>query len=145
MVRFSPGQVTVSARTIRLPSPNKAGGVASLVFDVKIVPGPDGKPMGYVQLSSVWAGCLPLPKSAVESRLQSLVPAITAGIQQALQAQFNVRESAQWSGIAQDIVRKASAGQPFGLEYRVDRRQLVIKELRVDEGRFTVVIAPPEK
>jgi hypothetical protein len=143
VVVFTPGKVTVAARTTRLPSPNRDGGVATLVFDVGTVPSTDGKTMGLVKLTGVWAGMLPLPRSAVDTRLQALVPTITAAIQQAAQAQFNLRESTQWTRAAEDVVHKASVGEPFPLEFKVDRKQLVIRDLRVEEGKFTVVMGPP--
>jgi hypothetical protein len=143
LVLFSPGRVTVSARTTRLPSPNKDGGVGSLVFDVGTVPSTDGKTMGLVKLTGVWAGCLPVPRSVVDTRLRAMVPTITAAIQQAAQTQFNLRESSQWSREADEVVHKASAGEPFPLEFKVDRKQLVIRAIRVEEGRFTLVMGPP--
>jgi hypothetical protein len=144
-VIFSPGQVTVCARTTRLPSPHKLGGVASLVFDVRIVPGSGAadKPMGLVQLRGVWAGCLPVPQSLVETRLRALVPAITAAVQQAVQMQFNERESSQWTRAAEQLVHKAAVGEPFPLEIKVDRKHIAVKDFQVEEGRFTVVMAPP--
>ena len=46
-------------------------------------------------------------------------------------------------GIVRVLDYGVSEGRPFPLEYTVDRKRIVIKELRVDDGVFTVVLAPP--
>ena len=73
-VLFTPGEVTFCARTTRLASGNPNGGVVSATFSVSIVSGADGKPSGLVRLKSVWAGNLPIPKSAVEPRIRACCP-----------------------------------------------------------------------
>ena len=39
--------------------------------------------------------------------------------------------------------RALSEGQPFPLQHTIKRKNFIIKDLRVDDGKFTLVIAPP--
>jgi len=143
VVAFTPGKVTVSAHTTRIPGPDPAGGVGSLVFTVGIVNASDGKPMGLVKLTGVWIGRLPVPKSVVQSRLHAMVPSIAAAAQQAIQLNLNIRDASNINPYIEEIIRSVGEGRPFPLEYTVEKKRIVIKELRVDQGLFTVVLAPP--
>ena len=143
VVIFTPGKVTVSARTTRISNSNPKGGIGSMVFSVGIIKGADGKEMGLVKLTGVWVGCLPVPKSIVQSRVHAMIPSIAEAVQQAIQLNLNLHDASNWTPYVEQVIRAAGEGQPFPLEYTVDHKHIVIKELRVDEGAFTVVLAPP--
>lgn len=142
-VTFEPGKVIISARSTRIPGPGKDGGVGSLVFSVGIEKGADGASMGVVKLTGVWLGYLPVPRSIVQSRLRALMPAIVQAVQQAIEMRLGVRDATQWEPVTDQVIQAVGEGRPFPLQYRLDKKNLVIKELRVDEGSFTFVITPP--
>jgi hypothetical protein len=142
-VSFSPGQVTVSARSTRIPGGGGAqGGVGTLVFSVGIVQGADGKPMGLVKLTGVWIGYLPVPMSLVRSRLQGLVPAVVTAVEEAIELSLGARDPAQWESATDKIIESIGESRPFPLQYRIERKDLVIRELTVDDNAFTLVVAP---
>ena len=58
------------------------------------------------------------------------------------QLQFGVRDVAKTEPILQQIVHGIGEGRPFPLQYKVDNKEFLIKELRVDDGALTVVLAP---
>lgn len=142
-VVFSPGELRVCARSTRIPGGGKAGAIATLVYSIKIIPGPDGQPQGLVKLTGAWVGCLPVPKSLVASRLSALTPAAVAAVQQAIELRMGVRDEEQWGPVAEEIIRDASAGKPFPLHYHILHKDLVIKSLDLGKGKFTLVLAPP--
>jgi hypothetical protein len=141
-VVFTKGQVSVCARITKLPSPDPQGGVASLTFAVGIVAGPDGKPRGQVKLAGAWAGKLPIPRGMLEDRLRALVPTIAEAARQTAQVQFGMRDMDRNGPIIEQFVRGVGAGLPFPLQFKMDNREFVVKELRVDDGSFTIVLAP---
>jgi hypothetical protein len=141
-VVFTKGQVTVCARISKLPSADPQGGIGSLTFSVGVVNAPDGKPMGQVKLMRVWAGNLPVPRSLLEPWLAKQVPGITEAVQRMAQLQFGVRGMGKTEPIMQQIVQSVGEGRPFPLQYKVDNKEFLIKELRVDDGSLTVVLAP---
>jgi len=44
-----------------------------------------------------------------------------------------------------DALRMASEGSPFPLNARVSRKDLVVKDIRLETGRFTVILGPAPK
>jgi hypothetical protein len=142
-VVFSRGQVTLCARLRQLPGDDPAGGVGSLTFAVGTVNDANrGEAMGLVKLTQVWAGKLPLPRSLIEGRLRAQVPEIMEAARQAVEMQFGARAAEKARPIIEQIVRSAGTGQHFPLRYPWDTREFVIRELRVDDGAFTIVLAP---
>ncbi len=141
-VVFGQGQVTLCARMIQLPSGESQGGVGSLTYSVGIVRDAGGQPMGLVKLTNVWAGYLPIPRSFVEARLRALVPSITEAVQQIVEFQTGVRENDKMTQMIQQIMQNIGAGKPFPLQYKIDNKEFIIKELTVDDGTFTIVLAP---
>jgi hypothetical protein len=141
-VIFSPGRVTFSARFRQLPAADPRGGVGSLTLAVGMTRdgGPD--PMGLIQLERLHAGDLPLPRSLVAGRLQAQLPELIDAVRQAVEMQFGARPAEKARPIIEQIVRCAATGQPFPLRYKWETREFVIRELRVDDGAFTVVVAP---
>jgi len=145
-VCFRNGEVTIAARSVKLPSGYKQGGVGSVTFSVGTVVGPDGSTMGLVKLQSVKVGLLTVPKSLVESRLRAMTPAIVttavdAGRQLGSGSHSNSGHSLD--AMIEQITRAVAVGEPFPLRYRIDRKDVVIKELKVEDGRFTVRMGPP--
>jgi hypothetical protein len=141
-VIFSPGQVTVCARISKLPGGDPQGGVGSLTFSVGVVVGPDGQPMGQIKLLKVWAGNMPVPRSLLDPWLAQQASGMTQAVQRMAQLQFGVRDVAKTEPILQQIVHGIGEGRPFPLQYKVDNKEFLIKELRVDDGALTVVLAP---
>jgi hypothetical protein len=146
VVVFTPGKVTVSARTTRSPVlgvGDPAGGVVSVVFSVGIVRGADGTDMGLVKLDGVWLGLLPVPRGLLEGRLRALMPMITAAVEEAIELQLNGRDTAKIMPYAEEVVRSVTEAKPFPLRHAIDKKQIVIRELRVAEGSFSTVLVPP--
>jgi hypothetical protein len=141
-VRFAPGQITLSARVRQLPGADPRGGVGALTFSVGITREAGREPMGLVRLTRVQAGNLPLPRSVVEKSLQQQIPQMIAAVQQAVEMQFGSRPAVKARSLIEEIVRTIGSGQPFPLQYTWENRDFVIRELHVDEGRFTIVLAP---
>jgi hypothetical protein len=141
-VVFTKGQVTVCARISKLPSPEPQGGVGSLTFSVGVVNAPDGKPMGQVKLMKVWAGNMPVPRSLLEPWMAQQIPGMAEAVQRMAQLQFGVRGVVKTEPILQQIVQSIGEGRPFPLQYKVDNKEFLIKELSVDDGSLTVVLAP---
>ena len=142
-VVFSPDKVTISARTTSIPSSDPRGGVGTLVYSVGIVNDADGSPKGLVRLRGAWIGMLPVPKSVVESRLQAMVPTLMPAIIEAIELQINARNAIQITPETEALIEAVMRGQPFPLRHFIDHRQLVIEQIKVDDGALTVVIAPP--
>jgi hypothetical protein len=143
VVVFTPGKVTVAARSTRIPGSDPRGGVGSVVFSVGIVQDAQDGRMGLVKLDSVWVGSLPVPRSLVNDRLQAAMPSIIKAVEEAIELQLNTRDTAKIEGYVEQAVRDVTAGNPFPLRYTIDRKQIVIKDLKVEDGRFTVVLEPP--
>jgi hypothetical protein len=141
-VIFAGGKITVCARTIRLPGGNPKGGVASAVFSVGIVAGPDGKPMGLARLTGAWVGDLPVPTWLVQSRVKAIMPALLSAADEALRAQLGRSTLLSEIPDAETILQSLVAGQPFPLEHTNGHRRFVIKDLRVEDGEFRIVLAP---
>ena len=141
-VVFEKGAVTLCARYTRLPGIDAQGGVASITFSVGTVPGPDGSVMGLVRLTGVYAGRLPLPKSIVLDRLNANAAAINAIIRQIAQVDLGNRELKDADPLIEQMVRGAIDGQPFSMEYRSKGRSLAVQDLRVEDGKFTILFGP---
>lgn len=141
-VVFSPGRITVCARIAKLPSGEPQGGVGSMTFSVGVISGPDGTPMGQVKLTRVWAGYLPVPRALLQAWLARQVPAMTEAVRRMVQLQFGTRDIVKAAPIVQQIVQCAGEGRPFPLQYKVDNKEFLIQELRVDDGALTVVLTP---
>ncbi len=144
-VLFREGEVTVCARTTRLASGDPAGGVVSASFSVGIVNQTDGSQRGLVKLKSVWAGNLPIPKSAVEPRIRALLPSLAPAIQQTVLPLLDPRSAGK--DVPEEEVmqffRALTEGQPFPLLHTIKKKRIEVKYLRVEEGKFTVTLAPP--
>jgi hypothetical protein len=136
-VAFGPGTVTVSARIRDLPGATKQGGVATLVFAVTVEEH-FGRKMGQVKLVGARAGRLPVPVSWVEARIRGAMPQIVQAVEKMIQVQLNTKDVSA----VEDALQRAGAGQPFPLEYRINKKDVVVKEIKLEEGRFTVVLGP---
>jgi hypothetical protein len=141
-VVFSKDAVTLCARYAKLPGGDAQGGVASITFSVGTVPGEDGSVMGLVKLSGVSAGHLPLPKSALQDRLNANSSGISVLIRQLAQIDLGEREMKDLDPVIQQMVRGAIDGRPFAMEYRSKGRSLAVKELKVEPGRLSVLLVP---
>ncbi len=142
-VAFEQGKVSISARASRIPGADPRGGVGTLVYSVGILKNADGNAQGLVRLSGAWMGMLPVPKSIVDSRLQAMVPAIMPAILEAIELQMNSRSTLKVTPDTQALIEAMMRGQPFPLRHTIDRKQLVITQIKVEEGMLSVVIAPP--
>jgi hypothetical protein len=143
VVIFTPGKVTVAARCTRIPSGDPRGGVASAVFSVGLMDGGQGKQMGLVKLDSVWVGYLPVPRSLVQRQLQAYMPEIVKAVQERITMQVSARDVARVQEYVEEVVQDVTQARPFPLQYTVDRKQLVIKQLQVDDGQFSLALVPP--
>jgi hypothetical protein len=141
-VTFTRGQITISARAKKLPGGDPNGGIGSVRFSVGVVGnGSDPGGQGLVKVTGVWAGDLPLPKSIVENALRAQVPAIVDAVRQSLQMQFNPRDIDKAAPIYENIIRSIANGQPFPLRYKWDSREFVVRDLLVEKGSLTIVMA----
>src|SRR5206468_2109759 len=86
-------------------------------------------------------GCMPVPKSLVESRIPSLTPTAVAAARRELALQFGSHSKAIPE--AETAIRAILQGDRFPVHFVYDRRPVVVKEVRVEEGSLTVVFAPP--
>jgi hypothetical protein len=141
-VVFQKGKVTICARALKLPSGDPQGGVGSLTFSVDIVGGEGGKPMGQVKLIHAWAGDLPVPASVVQGRISALLPSLRQAARHGVELQRGTQEVQKVGTILDDLVDSLGNGRPFPLQYKIDKKEFLIKELSVDNGSFTVVLAP---
>jgi len=144
-VLFSSGKVTVAARSPKIPGDDPNGGVVSVSFVVETTTGPDGSPMGVIHIDSASVGWLPIPKSLVESKLKSMLPSVAAVAQQTITYQLGVHDSAALMPQIETVIRAVSDGEPFPLRFRYDRRDVLIQEIRVDDGSLSIVFAPPSE
>ena len=113
-----------------------------MTFSVGLITGPDGNPMGQVTLTRVWAGYLPVPRALLQSWMARQVPAMTEAVRRMVELQFGQRDIVKAAPIVQQILQGVGEGRSFPLQYKVDKKEFVIKELRVDDGLLTVVLAP---
>jgi hypothetical protein len=142
-VIFKKGQVTVAARYIKLPGDDPQGGVGSMTFSVGMARGADGSSMGLVKLLSVHAGYMPVPRSFVTSRMRAMAPTLATVATEAAQIQSNGHHSESSQVIIGQIIHSLVNGEPFPLRYNIDRKDVVIKEFVVEDGRFSLVLCPP--
>ena len=139
-VSFTPGTITVAARVKKLPGDNPNGGVGSLTFSVGVVrDGP--KPMGLVKLTAVHVGYLSVPPSMVEDRLRAGFPTIAGAVNHVIDVQL----SGHNPEAIEDSLKIAAEQKPFPLEFKFDKKSVVIKDLIVADGSFTLVLASPVK
>jgi hypothetical protein len=136
-IAFGQGTVTIGARLRDLPGPTKQGGVGTLIFSVGVSEFA-GKRMGHVKLIGARAGRLPVPVSVVESKLRGAMPSLVNAVERLVQVQMNAKDVS----MVEDAMKRAGAGQPFPLEYRISKKDVVIKDLRFEPGKFTVVLGP---
>ncbi|HUO07474.1 MAG TPA: hypothetical protein VM008_04170 [Phycisphaerae bacterium] len=142
-VLFTPGEVTVGVRSPKIPGSDPAGGLLSVSFSVETSTAPDGSPMGAIHIGSAHIGLLPIPRSIVQSKLQSMVPGIAAVAQQTMTYQLGVRDASALMPQVETAIRAIANGEPFPLHFRYDRREVVIQEIRVDDGLLTITFVPP--
>jgi len=143
LVVLTPGEVTVAARSSKIPGGDPAGGLLSVSFTVETTTAPDGSPLGAVHISGCHIGLLSIPKSIVQSKLRSMVPAIAAVAQQTMTYQLGVRDASALMPQVETAIRAIAEGDPFPLHFRYDRREVVIQEIRVDDGLLTITFVPP--
>jgi hypothetical protein len=141
-VIFQKGKITICARALKLPSGDPQGGVGSLTFSVGIVDGDGGKPMGQVKLTHAWVGNLPVPASVVQGRISALLPNLRQAARRGVELQRGTQEVQKVGTILDDLVDSLGNGRPFPLQYKIEKKEFLIKELSVDNGAFTVVLAP---
>ena len=148
VVVFTPGKITLAARTPKAPGSDPRGGVVSVVFAVKGTLVTEGSPpvevpAAEVRISGLWVGNLPVPKSIAEDRVRALLPTLIPEVERTLNLQLGPRRTTSMmrevKGTAQSIVD----GEPFPLEFKFDRRSVVIREIRVDDGSLTITFVPP--
>jgi hypothetical protein len=142
-VLFTPGEVTVAARSTKVPGSDPAGGLLSVAFTVETSTAPDGSPLGAIHIAGCHIGLLPIPKSIVQSKLRSMVPAIATVAQQTMTYQLGVRDASALMPQVETAIRAIADGDPFPLHFRYDRREVVIQEIRVDDGLLTITFVPP--
>ena len=99
--------------------------------------------MGVIHIDSAAIGNLPIPKSIVENKLKDLTPTIVALAKETITYQLGVRDSAAIMPQVEAAIRAISEGQPFPLRFRYDRRDIVIREVRVEDGVLIILFAPP--
>jgi hypothetical protein len=141
-VRFTPGLVTVAARTTKVSACNANGGVVSASFVVESSTAPDGSPVGHVRLASTHVGNLPIPTSVVQNKIRALAPAIITAANQAITYQFGSKSGAKVPEIETAIHAIVDA-EPFPLLFTYDRRKILVKEIRVADGSLSITFAPP--
>ena len=145
-VRFTPGKITVAARSPKLPGSDAtgtSGGVLSVSFAVDSSFAPDGAPMGVIHIDSAAVGNLPIPKSIVESKLKDIAPTLAALARETITYQLGVRDTTTLMPQVEAAIRAISQGEPFPLRFRYDRRDILIREVRVEDGVLIIVFAPP--
>jgi len=140
LVIFTPGKITLAARSKYIPSGNPDGGVGSVVIRILHTPAqsPSELPANAIKIHSVWLGYLPVPKAIVESRLASMAPEIVAAVQQQMSLQAGASPRIQK---IEPTLTGVLYGEPLP-EFTYNQRQIIIKEIRVDEGLFTIIFAP---
>jgi hypothetical protein len=145
-VVFSKNEVTLAARSKHLPGSEAQGGVGSVTFGIGIVTDASGMRRGLIQLRSVHAGLLPVPKSVVETRMREFLPVVINAAVDAARTQLGIssRENAvhDLDEVIEQIIRHVARGEPFPLEFRAVKKDIVIKELLVEKGRLTIVLSP---
>lgn len=145
-VVFSKNEVTLAARSKHLPGSEGQGGVGSVTFGIGIVTDSSGMRRGLIQLKSVHAGLLPVPKSVVETRMREFLPIVINAAVEAARTQLgiNSRDNAvhDLDEVIEQIIRHVARGEPFPLEFRAVKKDIVIKELLVEKGKITIVLSP---
>jgi hypothetical protein len=143
LIIFSGGEVRLAVRTTKIPSGNAAGGVASIVFAVTTTTDAAGEPIGLIKITGVYAGSLPIPKSLVEERMRRAVPTIAAVAHQTITYQLGVRDSASMMPQIETAIHAVAEGEPFPLKFVADHREVLVKEIHIDDGILTIVLGPP--
>jgi hypothetical protein len=145
IVVFTPGKITLAARTPKAPGGTPNGGVVSVVFSVRSTQAVDGSPAGVIHIDGLWVGNLPVPRSFAQDRVQATLPQLIPAIERALSLRLGARRSDTVKHDVEDTSRLIAAGEPFPLEFKFDRRMVVIKEIRVDDGSLTITFVPPTR
>lgn len=141
-VVFGNGEITVGARITKIPSGNQQGGVGSVRFSMAVTPGPDGEPQGVVKMQRVYAGLLPVPQFVVASRLQALLPVILQASVHVAEVQMGAHASDKTETAVEAIARGVVEGTPFPLHFKLDKKEFIVKDIVVEPGRFTLLLAP---
>jgi hypothetical protein len=145
-VIFEPGFVSIAARLRDIPSSDPRGGVGTLTFSVGIVRAADGSRKGLIKLAGARAGYVPLPTSVVEAKMRAILPGVMATIEKLVDEQIADNSTGtSWADAVADAFGQITRGEPFPLEYKVDKKHLVIDGLEAAEGKFTLVLSPPER
>jgi len=129
LVIFTPGKITLAARSKRIPSGHPDGGVGSVAVTIL--------PTNAIRLCGAWLGRLPIPKSLVERRITSLAPEIVAAVQQQIALQVG---SSPNSKEIEPLILGILRGDPLP---PIDANRIIIKAIRIDDGLFTIIFARP--
>ena len=140
---FTPGKITLAARSRRIPSADPRGGVISVVLRIHSTHAIDGSPAAVVHIDGLWLGNLPIPHSLAERRIQSAMPQLVPLIQRALSLQLGARRATTVMPEVQDTARLIAQGEPFPLAFKWERLLCGSEDIRVEDGALTITFVPP--
>ncbi len=143
-VRLTPGLVTFAARTSRVSSSQRNGGVISASFVVESIPGTGGMPMGHIRLASAAVGNLPIPTSIVQAKIRGLAPTLSTLINDTINRQLssNPQRSNARDPEIETAIHAIADSEPFPLLFTYHDRKILVKEIKVDSGLLTILFAP---
>ncbi len=143
VVVFTPGKITLAVRAKKAPGNHPNGGVVSVTLSVRNTQFSTGDPAAQITLDSAWIGNLPIPKSLVENNARSYAPKVLALIQQSLAYKIGGKDAANMMPQIHDATALFLEGSPFPMSFSFNRRKIVVKAVKIEDGSLTLIFIPP--
>jgi len=141
-VYFGDGQITVSARTTKVPGGPADGAVVSVAFSISTETDMNGMAWGRFKLDGLWIGALRVPKAVAEKRIEELLPQVMPAIHQAITLQLGARNARDVGPEVERAISATLKGEAFPLRFRVNRRTVAIREITVADRTLAITFAP---
>lgn len=141
-VYFGDGQITVSARTTKLPGGPAEGTVVSVAFSISTETDMNGMAWGRFQLDGLWVGALRMPKAVAEKRIEEMLPEVMPAIHQAITLQLGARNARDVGPEVERAISATLKGEEFPLRFKVNRRTVAIREITVQDRTLAITFVP---
>jgi len=141
MIIFAPGKVTVCARVKGVPGGDPAGGVVTVELKVQTVAGSGGNDL-LIALERVYAGKLRVPQSVVRRVIEPQLAGLGPKVHQALLMNSGETTAREYSAMITEWIDHAVSGQAYRPHFVRRQRPVILKEVRVEDGRITFYMAP---
>lgn len=145
MVYFSPGKITLAARSTRIPSSDSQGGVGSLAITLETLVPESGTGNNQVRIAveGLAVNSLPLPRWVIKNQIDKAGPLLVREVRRIMVSNMGNKAEHFMPDII-DWLDHAQRGEPFTPQLKTEGlRPFALKEIRVDQGKLTLRIGPP--